>query len=149
MGARRLNVWFPHVHRDNLNPRALLRCQGRPNAIQALLLPVIGQIKHLAALQIGHHGELAVPLRDGFLIDAEVSEAVVGALGLSRGHDVGAPGPHAGRPRDRRPLQPQHAYCRQSPRRDALYVGSRTNRMPINSVPSSTGSSIEPPAPLF
>ena len=65
MGARRLDVRLPQVHGDRLNAVTLLGRQGCPEAIQTLLLPVLGQIEDPALLQIRHHRQVPVPLRDG------------------------------------------------------------------------------------
>ncbi len=78
MRTRRLDVRLPHVHRDGLDAVPLCGRQRGPEAIQTLLLPVLGQIEHPALFQIRHHRQVPVPLRNGFFIDTQVRHHVAG-----------------------------------------------------------------------
>ena len=69
VGAGGLHVGFPHVHGDGADAVALGRRQGGPEAVQALLLAIVGQVEHPALLQIGHDRQVPMPLGDGLLID--------------------------------------------------------------------------------
>ncbi len=42
----RLDIWFPHVHGHGGNRFVLGEGEGGPDAIQALLSPVIGEVQH-------------------------------------------------------------------------------------------------------
>lgn len=83
MLPRGLNVGLPHVHGDRGDPCALDRAQGLPEPIQTLLLPILGQVEDAAAIQVGDHGEVAVLLGEGVLIDAQVRHDVLGASAQS------------------------------------------------------------------
>lgn len=78
-GACRLNGGFPHVHGDRLDAIPLLGCQGRSEAIQTLLLPILGQIEHMALLPVRCHNQISVLRCDGSLIDAEVGHHPLGS----------------------------------------------------------------------
>ena len=69
--ARGLHVGLPHVHGHGGDAVALGRRQGGPEAVQARLLAVVGQVEHPAPLQIGHDRQVAMPLGDGLLVDPE------------------------------------------------------------------------------
>src|SRR6266542_3841504 len=74
---RRLHVGLPHVHGDGGDTVALGGRQGGPEAVQTFLLAVVGQVEHPALRQIGHDGQVAMPLGDGLLVDPEPRDHVV------------------------------------------------------------------------
>ena len=69
---RRIDVGLPHVHGHALDRVALFLGQGGPEAVKALLLAMLGHVKHPAAIDIVDHGHVAMPFAEGFLVDADV-----------------------------------------------------------------------------
>jgi hypothetical protein len=76
MRLGRLHVRLPHVHGDRGDAAALGRGQGGPEAVQALPLPVVGQIEHAAAVEIGHDRQVAMPRGDRLFVHAEVGHGL-------------------------------------------------------------------------
>ena len=58
-------------------PVALGGRQGGPEAVQAGLLAVVGQVEHPGPLQIGHDRQIPMPLGDGLLVDPEPGDHLV------------------------------------------------------------------------
>jgi len=85
MRQRRLDVRFPHIHGDGLQPLALGGRQRGPEPVQALLLAAFGEIEDAAPVQIRDDGEVAMPLGDRFLVHAEMRDDLV----LSAGEPTG------------------------------------------------------------
>ncbi len=57
------------------------RRQGPPEAIEAGLVPVLGEVQDPASVQIGHHREVAMTLGDGFLVHPEVGHHLPASAG--------------------------------------------------------------------
>jgi len=74
MRPRGLHVGLPHVHGDGPDAVTLGGRQGGPEPVQTLLLAIIRQVEHVALLQVSHDRQVAMPLRDGFLIDPQADD---------------------------------------------------------------------------
>lgn len=90
MRQGRLEVGLPDVHGDGLDALPLGGGEGLPEAVQALPLPVIGDVQDPARVQIRDHREVAMALGDGLLVHPEVGDHLPGPPGeaLGEGSDL-------------------------------------------------------------
>jgi len=66
-----LDVGVPHVHGNGLNGLALPRAEPVKKAHQGLGFPIFAHVENATGFVVEYHGQVAVALADGDLVDRQ------------------------------------------------------------------------------
>lgn len=84
--AQLLDVRLPHVHRDRLDMSEVVDGVTPETASDALLGAILGEVDHVATVEIAHHGRVALSFCQRLLVDSKMPRHLVRSTRHSTRH---------------------------------------------------------------